>query len=214
LAVAGPSRSSRRSPTATLQPVAAPYDDAQLSAAFRDLHGSRLHGFALLVTLGDQPEAERVAAFSLAAGAHQAAALRHPERAAAWLRARTLRRLHQRRSLRRSASDEERRGALATLGVDGSVYRGLAALTVDARAALVASAVEQFDPIDVETILDATPAVARHAVAEARNRYLRAAAGAESADASDPPLESPTGELARRVQEVANRAFATNKARR
>ncbi|MGZ6213950.1 MAG: hypothetical protein ACXWMG_03265 [Candidatus Limnocylindria bacterium] len=214
MAVAGPRRSSRRSPTAIPQPAAAEYYDAQLSAAFRDLHGSRLHGFAMLVTLGDGPLAERVAAFSLAAGARQAAALRHPERAAAWLRARTLRELHQRRSLRRSAPVEARRSALATLGVDEAVYRGLAALSIDARAALVASAVERFDPIDVETILDAAPAAGRHAVAEARTRYLRAVVGGESPDESDLPLDAPTGALARRVQEVANRAFATNEAHR
>jgi hypothetical protein len=125
-----------------------------------------------------------------------------------------LRELRQRQSLRRSAPVEARRSSLATLGVDEVVYRGLAALSIDARAALVASAVEQFDPIDVETILDAAPAAARHAVAEARNRYLRATTGPEPADESDLPLDAATGALARRVEEVANRAFATNESRR
>ena len=58
-----------------------------MRAAFRDLHGTRLHGFALLVTLGDRAHAARLTrGDALAAGMAQAAALRHPERAAAWLR--------------------------------------------------------------------------------------------------------------------------------
>jgi len=197
-----------------VQPDTAPTDDAQLAAAFRELHGARLHGFTLLLTLGDRSLAERLAAFSLAAGARQAAALRHPERAAAWLRARALREVHRQRFLRRSSPAEERRSALAALGVGGATYRGLAALSVDARAALVASAIEQFDPIDVETILDATPAAARHAVAEARNRYLRSATVNGSDDSTEPPLDDDGGELARRVQGVAARAFSTGDVRR
>jgi hypothetical protein len=179
-----------------------------LAAAFRDLHGSRLHGFAILVTLGDARSAERAAAFALAAGADQAAALRHPERAAAWLRARTLRSLHLERSHERSTPVDSRRAALAALGVDETAYRGLAALSADARAALVASAIERFDPIDVETILDAAPAATRHAVAEARKRYLRFATG-DLADEADAPAGQPTGELATRVRNVASRAFST-----
>ncbi|MEX2136738.1 MAG: hypothetical protein WEB29_07265 [Chloroflexota bacterium] len=201
-----------RSPTATFQPAPA-QDDALLAAAFRELHGARLHGFAILVTLGDRQPAERAAGFALAAGAEQAAALRHPERAAAWLRARVLRGLSQRRSVTRSTSLEARRTALAPLGLDEVVYRGLAALSVNARAALVASAIERFDPIDVETILDAAPATTRHAVAGARNRYLRYATRA-SDDEADAALDEPTGELASRVQRVAKRAFSTSDASR
>jgi hypothetical protein len=214
LAVAGTCRSPGRSPTAILQPSAAQYDDAQLAAAFRDLHGSRLHGFALLVTLGDRQLAERVAGFSLAAGASQAAALRHPERAAAWLRARTLRALHGQRPFRRSPTAEARRAALAPLGVDEAVYRGLAALSLDARAALVASAVEQFDPIDVETIIDAAPAATRHALAQARSRYLRSAAEGGSDDEPDTAPDEPAGELGIRVRGVATRAFSARDSRR
>src|SRR6187431_2709085 len=57
-----------------------------LRAAFRELHGRRLHGFALLLTLGDRPGAARLASEALAAGAMRVDELRHPERAAAWLR--------------------------------------------------------------------------------------------------------------------------------
>jgi len=165
------------------------------------------------VTLGDTKAAERAAGFALAAGAAQAAALRHPERAAAWLRARTLRLLHERGFMRRSTPVEARRAALAPLGADETVYRGLAALSIDGRTALVASAIERFDPIDVETILDAAPAAARHAVAQARERYLRFAARG-SADEPEEAPEQPTGELASRVHEVAARAFSSGEAPR
>ena len=177
-----------------------------MAAAFRDLHGPRLHGFTLLVTLGDTRLAERTAGFALAAGAAQAAALRHPERAAAWLRARALRTLREQRRFRRSLGAGERRATLAPLGVDEAAYRGLAALDLNARAALVASGIERFDPIDVETILDAAPAATRRIVAEARKRYLRFAGG--SADGEPAAAGEPMGELAGRVHKVATRAFS------
>ena len=204
----GPRRSPRRSPTAILQPAPAQYDDATLAAAFRDLHGPRLHGFALLVTLGDSRAAERAAGFALAAGAAQAAALRHPERAAAWLRARTLRGLAQRRMRRASPPVDTRLAALAPLGVSETVYDGLAGLSIQARAALIASAIERLDPIDIETILDAAPAATRHAIAEARRRYLRQATRT-SAEEVDSSPDEPMGEIASRVQEVASRAISS-----
>ncbi|HTI29299.1 MAG TPA: hypothetical protein VL687_02940 [Methylomirabilota bacterium] len=160
----------------------------------------------MLVTLGDAQLAERVAGFALAAGAGQAAALRHPERAAAWLRARTLRALREQRRFRRSAAAEDRRATLAQLGVGDAAYRGLASLDLNRRAALVASGIERFDPIDVETILNEAPAATRRVVAEARRRYLRFAGG--SADADQASAEEPMGELADRVREVASRAFS------
>jgi hypothetical protein len=206
LAAAGPRRSPRRSPTAILQPAPAQYDDATLAAAFRDLHGPRLHGFALLVALGDSRAAERAAGFALAAGAAQAAALRHPERAAAWLRARTLRGLVQGRTRRSATPIESRLAALTPLGVSETVYRGLAGLSIRARAAIVASAIERIDPIDVETILDAAPAATRHAVAEARRHYLRNATRTSPDEVESPP-DQPMGELASRVQDVASRAI-------
>ena len=199
-------------PTAILESSSSEYDDAALASAFRDLHGPRLHGFAILVSLGDSQVAERAAGFALSAGAAQAAALRHPERAAAWLRARTLRSLEQRHSFRQSTPVEARRAALSALGVDETVFRGLAALSVDARAALVASAIERFDPIDVETILDAAPAATRQAVENARERYLRSVidASADDGDAENRPI----GELAGRVQDVATRAFSAGETHR
>jgi hypothetical protein len=179
-----------------------------LAAAFRELHGPRLHGFAILVTLGDRQSAELVAGFALAAGAEQAAALRHPERAAAWLRARVLRSLHQRRSVKPKVTDDARRATLATIGVDTAAFRGLAALSVGARAALVASSVEGFDAIDIETILEAAPAAARRLVADARGTFLRNA-GTTDADVNE-LAEQADGAIAIRVRAVAARAFSTN----
>jgi hypothetical protein len=160
----------------------------------------------MLVALGDRRSAERAAGFALDAGAGQAAALRHPERAAAWLRARTLRGLHEQGWLSRSTPVEQRRAALEALGVGDAVYQGLAGLGMDARAALVASAIERFEPIDIETILRAAPAAARHAVAQARNRYLRFASRGPGGADTDP--DQPAGEIARRVEGVAMRAFS------
>ncbi|MEA2650619.1 MAG: hypothetical protein QOI85_340, partial [Chloroflexota bacterium] len=65
-------------------------------AAFRDLHGTRLHGFALLVTLGDHARAARLAGEAIAAGTARTSELRHPERAAAWLRRRVTRNAERR----------------------------------------------------------------------------------------------------------------------
>ena len=142
----------------------------------------------------------------------QAAALRHPERAAAWLRARALRTLREQRRFRRAAAVDDRRAALTPLGVSDSVSRGLAALDLNARAALVASDIERFDPIDVETILNEAPAATRRIVAEARKRYLRFAGG--SADERRAASEEPMGELAARVHDVASRAFSIGESSR
>ena len=182
-----------------------------LAEAFRDLHGSRLHGFAILVTLGEARSAEQAAGDALAAGARQAAALRHPERAAAWLRARTLRGLP--RGISRDASAEvlTRREALARLGVDDSVFEGLAALGIQARAALVASAIERFEPKDIETILGAGPAGTRRTISEARNRYLGVVADLSEAQPAA-SSEDANGELATRVHAVAARTISAGEA--
>lgn len=180
--------------------------DPKLAKAFHDLHGSRLHGFALLVTLGDAARAEQAAGEALAASDELAPALRHPERAAAWLRSRALRTLrHAPRDA--AVSDESRRAALAKLGVDATTYLGLSALSVEARAALVASAIERFETIDVEAILGAGPSPTRHAISAARAGYL--AAIAASPDGQAAPSDRESGPLATRVGEVASRAMTS-----
>ena len=188
-------------------------EDATLANAFRDLHGPRLHGFAMLITLGDERAAERAAGRALAAGAERAAALRHPERAAAWLRARTLHELSRWPRGGRSIPAASRQEALARLGVDDGVYEALTPMTMRARAALVASAIERFEPIDIETILDAGPAATRRAVANARDQYLRLVRE-EPGDVAGDPASNPDGELAKRVMAVVSRAMSATGRRR
>ena len=193
--------------TSTQRPAPAQVADSKLADAFRELHGRRLHGFALLVSLGETGLSERVASEALEAGAAQASALRHPERAAAWLRARALRGLHQ--GVGRGAAPElaDRKQAVAALGVDDAMYDGLAVLGLESRAALVASAIERFEPIDTETILGASPPATRKVIGTARDRYLQAVHGKSHGWAGvSQPL--PDGAIATRVQEVTERAMS------
>jgi hypothetical protein len=109
----------------------------------------------------------------------------------------------RRQGMNSSVLDSARRASLADLGVAGPAFDGLAALSPMERAALAASVIEGFEPIDVETILDLAPTAARRATARALERYQLAAT---------PPqpfgIGAPQGSLARRVQEVAGRALS------
>jgi hypothetical protein len=139
------------SPNRPANPAATPVELRR--AAFRELHGSRLHGFALLVTLGDQALAARLASEALAEGSVRTAELSHPERAAAWLRRRVVR--AARSQLRDSAATAgRRRAALEELDTDAVAFASFAALDVRERAALAAYTVERLDRRDVATIVD------------------------------------------------------------
>jgi hypothetical protein len=121
-----------------------------LRRAFRDLHGPSLHGFALLLTLGDRRRALALTADALAAADLHATEHRHPERAAAWLRSRVT------AAAGRSDSRidaETRLAALERLGVMSAVLAGLAGLDVLERAALIGSEIERLDDRDVATIV-------------------------------------------------------------
>ncbi len=184
-------------------------DHDTLRAAFSDLHGRRLHGFALLVSLGDAQRAGRATGDALAVGSRHAAALSHPERAAAWLRARVLGRLRHASLARGSPPTAARRAELARLGVDEATFDGLASLSLAGRAALTATTIERFEPMDVETILGTSSSATRRLVMRANRRYLAAVA--------DRPVSSeatPAGGLSRRVNGVAERALASAPARR
>jgi hypothetical protein len=179
-------------------------DNDLLRAAFRDLHGARLHGFALLVCLGDRPHAMRAAAQALAEGIRRSAELRHPERAGAWLRARAFELLRQSSPQRSETAEGERRAILRELGAADAVYDGLAALRIRERAALIATAIERFDPIDVETIVGMANGSSRRLAARARERYL----GAVAASVSAVPLDAlPGAGLAERVRATAERTM-------
>lgn len=205
-----------------------------MRAAFRDLHGARLHGFALIVALGDRQRAATATSDALHAGAERTDALRHPERAAAWLRAAVVRSLAGRRLRRpQGPGHDERRHALAPLGVGAEAYHALAQLSALERAALVASDGERLAAIDVETVLGGGRGRAERIIRDARRRYLAAclahaatASGEGSPGARDevattalalPPrglvvdeLAAPAaGALAERVRAVARRTLAT-----
>ena len=168
-------------------------------AAFLDLHGRRLHGFALLLTLGDRPTASRLVGEAMEAGIDRAAELRHPERAAAWLRARIVQNAGRAAVARKRLDDD--RSALTELGADPPLVAGLAALDRHERAAIIASAIERLDARDVSTIVDRDGASLERLLLRARGRY---AAAYEAAADDDPPFEGP---LAARLHEIALRAM-------
>ena len=166
---------------ASTSPTDAPA--AEIAQAFRDVHGRRLHGFALLLTLGDRALAARLVADALATAATRTGELRHPERAAAWLRARVLRGMPHRRHVRSPA--EER-----------------AALDARERAALIAADVELLDPRDVETIAGRHGERLERLLVRARRRYLAYAPAPIGVDAD------ADGTLVRRIRAVAARTMA------
>lgn len=168
--------------------------------AFRELHGRRLHGFTLLLTLGDRSLAARLTADALASGTDRATELRHPERAAAWLRARVLNGMPRRH--RRPSPAEERAG-LDPLGVDRAVVDGLAAIGPRQRAALVAFDVERLDQRDAATIVGRHGPALERLLTRTRARYLDACAsvpGPSGRDAGGPTV--------RRIRAVAARTMA------
>lgn len=181
--------------TADSPPLDIPPGDDWRRAAFHELHGRSLHGFALLVTLGDLDLATALAGRAMGAGLARVHELRHPERAAAWLRAHVVRSAgRSRRRIR------PRPATLVGLGGDAAVADGLSALSILERAALVATMVEHLDERDVATIVRRDGARLRHLLETARRRYLAgylaAATGASAA-----------GPLADRLQEIGRQTI-------
>ncbi|MDQ2934586.1 MAG: hypothetical protein M3R49_06325 [Chloroflexota bacterium] len=173
-----------------------------MRAAFRELHGARLHGFALLVTLGDSNRAVQIASEALAAGARRTRSLRHPERAAAWLRARVVKDARKSPIWTHRPDPDAQRDALAAVGVDGRAFVGLAALGPRGRAAIVALDVEQLDERDAELILGLSTAGLQQFAARTRREFATAC---ERIGA--PGVLPGDGEIMRRVWETAHRAL-------
>ncbi len=164
-------------------------------AAFHALHGRSVHGFALLLTLGDRAAAARLASDALAHAGARVDELRHPERAAAWMRARIVRdALHGRRALRPN------RDAVAELGADDGVATALASLDHFARAALIASVVERLDLRDVAVVVGRDGSRLRRLIARGRQRYADAYLGTD-------PGEIHDGPIATRLRDIAHRAI-------
>jgi hypothetical protein len=178
-----------------------------LQAAFRDLHAARLHGFCLLVSLGDRHAASSAAAGAMAEAIHRLAELRHPERAAAWLRRRAARAaLAQRRP---REPEPLRRETLRALGVSDAAFDGLAGLDHAGRVAFVTAAIERLEPIDVEAVVGHGPAETRRLVERARLRYLAAATAALARESGlhAGGADAPPGELTSRIESLAEQAL-------
>jgi DNA-directed RNA polymerase specialized sigma24 family protein len=135
----------------------------------------------------------------LAAGAARAGELRHPERAAAWLRSRVVDAL-RRAPEGRIHTPAERRAVLLGLGTPEASVAALEGLSLEDRAALVAGSVERFTLTDVAVILGRDPSTARRILHAARRRYL---AEADHWMADLPAAATPGGEIAERVERVA-----------
>jgi DNA-directed RNA polymerase specialized sigma24 family protein len=157
------------------EPISADPSHEALHGAFRELHAPSLHGFALLLTLGDRRRALALSADALAAADAHAAELRHPERAAAWLRSRVVASAGRRDS---RIEAQARMDALGGLGVATSVLAGLAALGTRERAALIGSAIERFDDRDVATIVGRSGHSLDALLRRAREAFLLGSAAA------------------------------------
>jgi len=155
------------------------------------------------LTLGDRPRAEGAATAALAEGARRAGSLRHPERAAAWLRARAVRTLKRPRISRSRSTRERRYATLRALGATDLAIAGLSALSLDERAALVASGIERLDAIDLEMVLGRPRSAVRRVIFDARKRYLAALENSTEELALTPA----GGLLARRIATIAAQAL-------
>ncbi len=179
-------------------PTAAPLPEG-IHTAFREVHGRRLHGFALLLTLGDRPEAARLAGRTLTAAARKVGELRHPERAAAWLRAHLLRNV--RRVTRTDRPGPAGIRALADLGADASAVTALGILSTRERAALIAHDIERLDQRDVATILGTDGGGVERVIKRARSRYMDSFAAISAEEPAD------DGPLIAQIKTAAERAL-------
>lgn len=170
------------------------------AAAFKELHSVQLHGFALLLTLGDQPAAAKLASDALAAGAIRAKELTHSSRAAAWLRHSVLRAAKRRRT-DPNHDEAAKRAALRSLGVDDNALAALSALSTLQRAAVVASSVEGLKEPDVATVVGLDPVRSARLVREALRRAM-------SAPIAEPSQSHPDGPVVARTREIAARVLA------
>ena len=179
---------------------AVPERRAISSAALRELHGGKLYGFALLLTLGDEPAAAKLAADALAVAAIRAHELEHPRRAAAWLRHSVLR-AAKRRPTDPNQDGPPRRAALRALGVNDQAHAALSALNIVERAAVLASDVEGLMEPDVAAIVGLDPVRSRRLVRDALRRAVSAAI-------AEPPQSGPDGPIVARTREIAARVLA------
>ncbi|HEX3219757.1 MAG TPA: hypothetical protein VHU77_07015 [Candidatus Limnocylindria bacterium] len=169
--------------------------DAQPAPAQLD---AALHGFALILTIGDRSQSASVAARAFADAAPADPEV-DPSRVTTWLRARVLRDV---RRLPRDArlTSDDRFAALHELGVERSTTEALAGLSLDERAALIAASVERHELSAVATIIGKSPGEARRILRAARAGYRDAALAAQAKPRITSP---PTTGIALRVDRVA-----------
>ncbi len=171
--------------------------------AFRELHGPRLHGFAILLTPDDDHRAAQLAADALADGMTRVRELTHPERAGAWLRARVVR--AARRPHRRGGTSGARfeHSSIEELGVTPRAAVALGRLGSLERAALIALVVERFDRGDVATIVGRNGARLDRLVQGALQKFA-----ARHAMAAPPPgLGDASGPMVEAIRQTAQRAM-------
>lgn len=171
---------------------------AAVADAFRQLHAGRLHGFALLLTLGDRARAAALTEQALSAAVDRITELRHPERAAAWLRERVTRAAPRRPP---PMAVDRRLAALEPIGVTRPILAGLAALDRAERAALIVATLERLDRRDVADVVHREGRSLEALLATAHRRYLSAHA--------EVPAERDVedGQLMSLVREAAARAM-------
>ena len=168
------------------------------ASTFQQLHGARLHAFALLLTLGDRRMAARVTAGAIGAGLDHIDALADPEPAAAWLRGHVRRAVPRRHRPRKG---DEALAALSVLRVDAATLSGLARLDRDERAALLASAVERRDLTHVAVVVGRDGRGLEDLLRRARRHFLdgHRAAASVSHEEHAGPLMSLVRETAARI---------------
>ena len=135
------------------------------SDAFAEVQRCRLLGFSVLYLLGDARLAEVATQRALHDAAGRLDELRHPERAAAWLRRHVVASTWGKRPL------PEGRTTLEALGLSDATIAGLSCLRPLERAALIASVTERLDCRDVETIVGRTGTRLDRLLAEAQGKY-------------------------------------------
>lgn len=164
--------------------------------AFREVHVRRLHAFALLIAVGDAPMAARLAGEAMRAAVPHIPALRHPERAAAWLRRHVVD--GAQRAVRSDPPTTEHRAMLGALGIDETTQDALRALPVRERAVLICAEIEGLDRRDVGDVVRRSGARLCRLTTKARRQYLRAyVTGA-------PDSRRTGGPLAARVRRMAS----------
>ncbi len=180
--------------------------------SFREVYGPRLLGFALLVTLGDEPLAARLAADALAADDVLSAELSRPARTAALLRRAVLRMATHRQAdlefdqvilgMNSPVPPVDGPAALEWLGVDARAFAALSVLDMRQRAAIVATFVERLAKRDVATIVELDGARLERLVQDGLRRAISAGA------ASQPDQSTPDGPVVRRTRRIAARTLA------